>query len=126
MIFNNRFELSIYHKLAFSGLGTSLFSFCSFNYNINTVKTLLHRAHVLASTYDLFHKQVLFLKGYFLDNSFTTQMFDNVIRNFFSKIYQPKGKFPTASKEVLYIKLPYLGDTSTKIKLNLLKNLVNF
>ena len=60
-------SLSVFRKPTFSGLGTSFFSFCFFNFKINSIKTLLHRAFSLSSSYLIFHEEVKFLRDYPVD-----------------------------------------------------------
>ena len=59
----NCFDISVYRKNNFSGLGLSFFSFCSFNFKVNSIKTLLARAYSICSTYQNFHEELfIFLK----------------------------------------------------------------
>lgn len=113
---DDKLKFSIYRKPSFSGLGTSFFSYCHFNFKINAVKTLLHRAFSLSSSYLYFHHEILFLKKYFHDNGFSIHLFDKLVGSFLNNQYQPKHSVPTVNKEVIYVKLPYLGQVTTKIR----------
>ena len=123
---NNKLNFSIYRKPTFSGLGTSFFSYCHFNFKINAIKTLLHRAFLISSTYSSFHNEITFLKKYFNDNGFTINLFEKLVNKYLNARYQPKIRVPTVNKEVIYVKLPYLGQVSTKITDMLTDNMSKF
>ena len=57
---NNKFESSVFRKKTFSGLGISFFSYCSHKFKINAIKTLLHRAFHLCSTYQYLDNEFQF------------------------------------------------------------------
>ena len=52
---NNTFETSVFRKITFSGLGTSSFSFRSFQFKINGIKTLILRGYQVCTTYFSMH-----------------------------------------------------------------------
>ena len=112
---------SIFRKPTFSGLGTSFFSYCNFNFKINAIRTLLHRAYALSSTFAYVHKEIMFLRKFFTDNGFSSQLFDKLVKQFLNNKYQPKQCVTTVNKDVKYFKLPYLGESST----NMIDNLQN-
>ena len=51
------FNTSVYRKSTFTGLGMSYFSFCSFKFKINNIKTLLHRGFEICSTFKFVHDE---------------------------------------------------------------------
>ena len=123
---NTKLNFSIFRKPTFSGLGTSFFSYCHFNFKINAVKTLLHRAFLISSSYSSFHNEIMFLKKYFSDNGFTVNFFEKLVYKFLNAHYQPKISVPTVHKQVLYVKLPYLGQVTSKMINILTDNLRKF
>ena len=58
------FSTSVYRKSTFSGLGLSFFSFCSQNFKICSIKTLLYRAYRISSSYFKLHQEFNFLKKF--------------------------------------------------------------
>ena len=62
---NEGFHTSVYRKQSFTGLGISFFSFCQLRFKTNAIKTLLHRAYNVCSTYYSLHNEFLFLKNFF-------------------------------------------------------------
>ena len=122
----HNFSVGIYRKPTFSGLGTSFFSFCDYKFKINAIKTLLFRAFHLTSSYLAFDSEVTTLRKFFLSNGYTKHIFENQVFKFLNNFYQPSNQIPTANKEVMYISLPYLGETSNKIECALQKSFKNF
>ena len=123
---NGRFEFGIFRKPTFSGLGISFFSFCCHTFKINSVKTLLHRAYSLTSSYERLHAELTFLKSFFLTNGFPLHIFQKLVYKFLNKKYQHKPEVQTASKLPLYFRLPYLGDLSSDMKNSLFTQLSYF
>ena len=68
---DNKFHSTVYRKNTFSGLGLSYFSFCSFRFKINAIKSLLYRAFNVCSDYFTLHNEFEFLKSYFTTVSYT-------------------------------------------------------
>ena len=88
--------------------------------------TLLFRAFKLCSSYTLFHSEVTFLKQYFNNNCFNPQFFDKITNRFLNNHFQPKPPIHTVKKREVYVKIPYLGNLTRKIKSSLSKNLCKF
>ena len=61
----SKFTTSVYRKQTFSGLGISFFSFCSFNFKLNAIKTLIHRAYHICSNHVSLHREIEYLKDFF-------------------------------------------------------------
>jgi len=124
---NNKFHTSTYRKETFTGLGTSYFSFCSYRFKINAIKTLLYRGYRVSSNYFNMHKEFEFLKEFFYNNGFPLGLINFYIRNFLDKIFQsnvPPG--PTNFTSELYFSLPYFGYQSEKLRKELLQLLSKF
>ena len=122
---NNCFETSVYRKATFTGLGLSYFSFCSYNFKLNSIRTLLSRAFRNASTYAHLHSELNFLKSFFQSNGYPSSLVLSNIKKFLSNKFSTVQKFPTVSKNIYYLSLPYFGSQSDKMKFEL-SNLLNF
>ena len=116
---NGRLNTSVFRKPTFSGLGISFYSFCASKFKFNSIKTLLHRAYSLSSSYMNFHNEITFLRKFFVNNGFTIQIFDRILAKFLNDKFQPKHSIPTVNKEVIYVRIPYLGDWTDKIRISL-------
>ena len=102
-----KFNTSIYRKPTFTGLGLNYFSNVCTIFKLNNVKILLYRAYHLSSTFTLFHREIEFLKKYFITNGYPENVFDNMCRKFLDKIYSPTDTIYTADKLPFYFVLPY-------------------
>ena len=56
----NGFQTSVFRKSTFSGLGSSFFSFCSFRFKINSIKTFISRGFNVCSNYPDMHCELNF------------------------------------------------------------------
>ena len=118
---NNRFETSIYRKPTFTGLGSSFFSFDPIIYKINAIKTLIHRAYHISSTYVNFNKEIYFLVNFFQSNGYPLKLFNKHLKSFLSSIFEPKPPLSTVAKQVIYFSIPYLGYVTDDLRKDLIK-----
>ena len=51
----DQFHTSVVHKKNFTGLGISLYSFCSFSVKVIFFKTLIFRGFKISSSYEALH-----------------------------------------------------------------------
>ena len=105
---NGHFNTSIFRKNTFTGLGSNFYSFCFYNFKINSLSTLLHRAFVLTSDWKLFHKEIEFLSNYFKQNCYPSKVFYNAVKTFLNKKMTQKDKPITVPKLDLYHSVPFL------------------
>ena len=117
---DNSFITNVYRKPTFTGLGISFFSFCTKQFKINSVKTLIHRAYNICSTYNYLHTEFKFLENFFFKNGFPTKVIQTYICKFLSKMYNPVATVPQSDSS-FYITLPYFGQQSEKLKVDLTK-----
>ena len=99
---NNKFETSVFRKKTFTGLGLHYLSFEPMLYKINAIKTLIFRAYALSSTYVNFTNEIDFLKNYFFDNGFPSNIFYKYVRLFLSNVYSPRPTITTV-KNILFM-----------------------
>ena len=55
---NHSFCTSVFQKSTSIGLCTSFSSFTHFSYKVGLIKTLINRAYVISSSWDLFHDEI--------------------------------------------------------------------
>ena len=114
---NNCFLTSVFRKGTFSGVGMSFFSFCDQNFKSNSVQTLLNRAYNVSSSYQILHKEIMFLKEIFFNNGFPTEYFERKVKNFFDKKYcNSVDANVDESVEKKYFVIPFLGDLSYSLR----------
>ena len=111
------FQAAVYRKPTFTGLGMSFFSFIPHIYKLSVIKTLLYRAYNLSSTYQLFDKEVNFLRQFFNSNGFPDHIFYSTVKQFLNKIFSEKRSPQIlVPKLPIFVKIPYFGYQSTKLK----------
>ena len=117
---NNKFNSSVFRKPTFSGLGLSFFSFCSFKFKVNAIKTLIYRGFHVCSSYAAMDTEFKFLRTFFHSNGFPSKIIECYISKFLSKQLQPKPT-PVASvaRDKLYFTLPFVGHHSEKLRKDL-------
>ena len=115
----NQISTSVYRKPTFTGLGTNFLSFIPEQFKINSIKTLLFRGYNICSDWLSFHKEMEFLKTFFLNNGYPPHIFYKTLKTFLNNIHTntpPPKETPT----IRYISLPYYGllsfDTRKKLE----------
>jgi len=115
---NNKFTSSVYRKNTFTGLGISFFSFCTFRFKANAIKTLIFRAYKICSTFKSLDAEFQFLRNFFINNGFPSGLIYSYVNKFLRNKYeQPiiRTRVPTD----FYVSLPYFGYHSEKLKTEL-------
>ena len=113
---NNKFQISVFRKDSFFGLGTSYFSFCSNLFKVNSVKTLLSRAYNICSTFEFLHQKFEFLKTFFSCNGYPFLLIDSIICKFLDKIYDNVNQTCNVEKMELYVSLPFFDHRPKSLK----------
>ena len=111
---NNSFSSSVYRKPTFTGLSMNFNSFTPFLYKINLIKTLIHRAYSICSTYFDLHKELKFISNFLVENGFKVNVIDKQIKKFLDNKYNENPKLIGAQKQEIYFKLPFHGHESFK------------
>ena len=62
---DDSFNLSIFRKPTHTFLGLNYFSYVPLIYKINAIKSLIHRAYLLCSDFNLFNSEIKNLNQYF-------------------------------------------------------------
>ena len=114
--FGDTFNTSVFRKDTFTGLGTSYFSFCTFGFKMNGIRTLLHRAYRVSSNFVTLHAELEFLKNYFYKNGFPISFVESCIRKFLCSRRSVHEVVATVDKRKVYLSLPYFGAQSDKLK----------
>jgi hypothetical protein len=118
-------NINIYRKPTFSNLSLNFFSHVPFRYKCNSIKTLIHRAYHLTSSYIELHKEFSFLIKHFNANLFPSSLVYSLIKKFLNKSFADTTPILTAPKQLFYIKLPFHDHQYLKLKNDLLNLLHN-
>ena len=122
---DGKLDFSIYRKPTFTGLGINFLSECYSQYKINSIKTLVYRAYSLSSSYLNFHLEIEFLRKYFNENGFNSEIFDRIVNSFLSSLYENKKKSHGPEKKILYVRFPFLSNNFNKLLLSQLRKLLD-
>ena len=115
---NSNFNTSIFRKQTFSGLGLSYFSNCSFNFKLNSIHCLIHRAFNICSSFSFIHDEFQFLKVFFKSNGYPIRLVEKCINKFLNKKYNSDQTHLSDNncKSKFYFTIPYFGHQSEKLK----------
>ena len=117
---NGNLSTSVYRKNTFTGLCMNFNSFAPFIYKINLIKTLIFRSYSLSSNYFNVHLDFEKVKNFLLLNGFKSSLINKCIKSFLEKLHNsPKLPIHTARKHTVFIKLPFHGEESFKIRRHL-------
>ena len=92
------FSTSVYRKQTFTGSGTNFYSFCFFNFKLNSLMTLLHRALTHTSNWQAFHEEIAFLRNHFVNNCFPSALFHKSVHKFLNNVFIPRHPIHTVQK----------------------------
>ena len=106
---DSSFRTSVFRKKTFTNLGLNFFSFIPYNFKLNALRTLIFRGFHISSTFELFHKEMQFLRNFFEINGFPTDLFWRMVGRFLRDKYSPPFPVPTVRKLPFFISVPYLG-----------------
>ena len=117
---NCSLSTSVFRKHTFTGLCMNFNSFSPFIYKINLIKTLIFRTYFLSSNYFNIHLDFEKVKSFLSLNGFKINMIEKCIRSFLNQINIPqKPPINNVSKKILYVKLPFHGEESFKVRRNI-------
>ena len=78
----DQFYTSVFHKETAIGLFTNYLSFTPFSYKVGLVRTFLHPAFMISSSWFLFHEEVVKIKHYLEKNSYPLSFVDKQVKFF--------------------------------------------
>ena len=111
-----KFTTSVYRKETFTGLGLRYDSFVPSFYKTNLIKCLIYRAFRICSTENGFLSEIDFLRSYFFQNKFPLSVLNRVFRESLCSLYNCKPPVITVPKRDVFLKIPFLGVQSFRIK----------
>ena len=123
---NNKFNTELYRKPTYTGQTTNFQSFIPFIYKLNLIRILIYRAFHISSNY--FHLDLEFknLTNILNKNGFKTGLIEKCINKFLNTRNKSHEISSTVKKDEIFVKLPYYGNQSFKIKRNLKELLLKF
>ena len=114
---HDSFSTSVFRKNTFTGLGTSYFSFCNFQFKINSIMTLLHRAYSISSSFYHRHSELQLLFNYFHSNGYPIPLIKSKFNQISIRKLATPTLVPTVDKKQMFLSITYFGQQSEKLKL---------
>ena len=108
-----QFITSVYRKKTFTGQYINFLSHCSRKRKINLIKTLCHRAVMICSSSTL-EDELKKITSILEENGYPSQLIAKTIDYHRAKLLEPKKV--GADRCHIPIKLPFLGEASTRLK----------
>ena len=102
------FTTGVYRKPTFTGQGMNFYSCCFFNFKLNSISTLIHRAYILSSNWLSFHNEICFLKKFFTNNCYPDSLFFKFLNRFLRDKFHPKIPVCTVPKMKFYAAIPFV------------------
>ena len=91
--------------------------FTPFSYKVGFVRTLLHRAFIISSSWFLFHEEVVKLKHYLEKNPYPLSAVVKQVKFFLeNKINEKSVTVNSTNNVIKYYELPYIGHILTHVK----------
>ena len=113
---NNGLITNVFRKDTYTGLGLNFHSFVPNLFKINSIKTLLHRAYSICSTWISFHEELERLKDYFHSNGYALPLIEKHIKRFINNRFDNNRQKIEIEKETKYITLPFQGYFSYQLR----------
>ena len=115
---NNNFCTSVFCKKTSVGLYTNFTSFAPFSYKIGLIKTLLHCAFKVSSSWNFFDQEKQKIENLLMKNLHPSYLIDKEIKKILENQFTTKENtnIDHNNKSVFYYKLPYIGSYSNSTK----------
>ena len=85
-------------------------------FKLNSIKTLILRAHAVNTTFTGLNKEFSFLVDFFFNNGFPKYVVYKEINKFIKRIQHPTPTVPTVEKRKVYASIGYYGKISESLK----------
>ena len=122
---SGKLTTEVFRKDTYTGLGLNYSSFVPSLYKINSIKTLIHRAYNLCSSWENFHQEIERLETYFCANGYPKSLFMKYVKRFVANKFS-STKSEEEIKEIRYIKLPFQGHFSYQVRNTMLSVLKQY
>ena len=86
-------------------------------YYVNSIMTLLHRAYAISSSFYHIHSELQLLFNYFHSNGYPISLIKSKFNQISIRKLATLTLVPTVDKKLMFISIPYFGQQSEKLKL---------
>ena len=104
------FTSRVFRKSTFTGLMLHYSAVCPSKWKFGLIRCLVHRAYVISSTWQMFSREIDYLKGIFLRNGYPESVFSSCVKRFLDSKFSDKTSSNITDDKVETIFLvPYIG-----------------
>ena len=103
------------------GLVINVKGFTSFSYNISLFKCLIDRSFRIFNNWNCFHNDIENIKFDLIKNAYPSFLINKAIKKYLDHKFSSNQNQLKGNSDVLYFKLPYIGNLSHHIKNKLSK-----
>ena len=106
---------TVYRKITFIGLFMNFKSFSPDCYKLGLITTLIDRAYKICYDRVTFNSEMSRIKGYLCKNLYPPQLIDKQLKKYYNKIEKEQTQELSTndnSKNIFYLKLPFIGTYS--------------
>ena len=112
---NGKLVTSVYRKPTFSGFFSIYETFIPTYQKREVLHTLLHRSFSICCDFKTSHNKIDHLKIILIKNNYPLNFIDSCVKSFLNKLYTPKAVVPNVPKRNVFVKLPFMGNSSFQI-----------
>ena len=112
---NGSFITSVFRKSTYTGLTTKFDSFIPPKYKDNLISILIYRAFKISCNYFIMARDFSFIRDILSKNGYPLFYVDGIIRKTLNRLLNTKEKVTTVPKDIIVLKLPYLGQMSNSL-----------
>jgi hypothetical protein len=122
---SNVCSTSIYRKPTNTGVLLNFSAICPPQWKNAIMNCFISRAHLVSSSWTIFHEEICKLSNIFCSNGYPKHLFDNCVNRFLSKKFEKCDIVETQDKDEdrnpVIICIPYVGQSSLNFKNQLTK-----
>ena len=113
---NDRMSTTVYRKTTHSGVYAHFTSFVPFTLKLQLIRTLLHRAYEICSSYELLHAEFERIKLMMMNNGYNRDYIYSVINRFLTRKMSEYRPFEGPKPKEIYLRLPFLKESTYKLE----------
>ena len=107
---------TVYRKSTHSGVYSHFTSFAPFSLKLQLIRTLLHRAYEICSSYELLHAEFERIRVMMMNNGYNCDYVYSVIGSFMTRKNSVNRPLFGPKPKEIFIRLPYLKDATYKLE----------
>ena len=107
-----KFKSYVFRKASNTGLLLNFNALCPFKWKIGLIHCMINRAYAICNDWQLFTKEMDYLRNVFMMNGYSSAIFDKCLNRFLNAKYNPQEKPAKEDTVSILISIPYIGKPS--------------